>query len=79
MLNLPSTACRIRKQCSQCTHSELFCCDTANYHLALNAVLLKNRTCSREVEAVYLQTAFTPIASKKIHRNFASKVRPVRS
>ena len=39
--------------------------------------------CPMNVEAVYLQTAFTPIAtsasaSKQIHRNFATKIRPVR-
>ena len=37
---------------------------------------------TRDVEAVYLQTAFasTPIASasEQIHQNFASKMRPVR-
>ena len=37
---------------------------------------------ARDVEAVYLQTASAPIASsasasKKIHPNFASKIRPV--
>ena len=42
--------------------------------------LITKRMLTRDVEAVYLQTAsaFTLLASKQIHQNFASKMGPVR-
>ena len=46
----------------------------------LSVLFSKNRTnAARDVEAIHLQTASAPIASasKQIHRNFASKMRPV--